>query len=43
MDYNARQQARQQELDRILEKVKRRGYGSLSEEEKRILFDASDH
>lgn len=43
MDYNTRQQARQQELDRILEKVKRRGYGSLSEEEKRILFDASDH
>ena len=43
MDYNARRQARQKELDRILEKVKKHGYGSLSEEEKRILFDASDH
>lgn len=41
MDYNARQQAYQAEIDRILDKVKRRGYGSLTEEEKRKLFDAS--
>ena len=41
MDYNARQQAYQAEIDRILDKVNRRGYGSLTEEEKRKLFDAS--
>ena len=41
MDYNERRNARQQEVDRILEKVKKRGYGALTEEEKRILFDAS--
>jgi len=41
MDYNARQKASQEEVDRILEKVKKRGYGSLTEEEKRKLFDAS--
>ncbi len=41
MDYNARQQAYQKEIDRILEKVRKRGYGSLTEEEKRKLFDAS--
>lgn len=41
MDYNARQQARQEEIDRILDKVKAHGYGSLTEDEKRKLFDAS--
>lgn len=41
MDYNARRRARQEELDRILEKVKREGYDNLTEEEKRKLFDAS--
>ena len=41
MDYNARRQAQQEEIDRILDKVKKRGYGSLTEEEKRKLFDAS--
>lgn len=38
-DYNARMKARQDELDRILDKVRRSGYDSLSEEEKRKLFD----
>lgn len=41
MDYNARRQAQQEEIDRILDKVKKHGYGSLTEEEKRKLFDAS--
>ena len=41
MDENARRNAYQKEVDRILEKVKARGYGSLTEEEKRKLFDAS--
>ena len=41
MDYNARRQAQQEEIDRILDKVQKHGYGSLTEEEKRKLFDAS--
>lgn len=41
MDYNAQRKMREKEVDRILEKVKRHGYGSLTEEEKRTLFDAS--
>lgn len=41
MDYNARKKERTEEINRILEKVKRDGYGSLTEEEKRKLFDAS--
>lgn len=41
MDYNARRQAQQAEIDRILEKVKAHGYGSLTESEKKKLFDAS--
>ncbi|MBQ8098893.1 MAG: rhomboid family intramembrane serine protease [Bacteroidaceae bacterium] len=40
-DYNARQKAGQAEIDRILEKIKRSGYDSLTDEEKRKLFDAS--
>ena len=38
-DYNARKKAEQDEIDRILDKVRRSGYDSLSEEEKRKLFD----
>ncbi len=41
MDYNERKKAQQDEINRILEKVKSHGYGSLTEEEKRKLFDAS--
>lgn len=41
-DYNARRKAQSDEVDRILEKLKKSGYGSLSEEEKRKLFDASN-
>lgn len=41
MDYNAMKKQRTEEINRILEKVKREGYGSLTEEEKRKLFDAS--
>lgn len=40
-EYNARKKAREEEMDRILEKVRKRGYGSLTEDEKRKLFDAS--
>jgi membrane associated rhomboid family serine protease len=40
-DYNAQQRAREKRIDDILDKVKRNGYQSLSEEEKKILFDNS--
>lgn len=40
-DYNAHKKAQSAEVDTILEKLKRSGYGSLSEEEKRRLFEAS--
>lgn len=41
MNYNRTEKERSAEIDRILEKVKKHGYGSLTEEEKRKLFDAS--
>lgn len=40
-EYNARKKVDEDEMNRILEKVKKSGYASLSEEEKRRLFDAS--
>lgn len=40
-EYNARKKADEAEVDRILEKVKNGGYASLSEEEKKRLFEAS--
>lgn len=41
-DYNAQRKAQSDEVDRILEKLKKSGYGSLSDEEKRKLFEASN-
>ena len=38
--YNQKQKASQQEIDAILDKIRRSGYASLSEEEKKKLFDA---
>ncbi len=38
-DYNARKKREQDEVDRILDKIRRSGYDSLTEEEKRKLFD----
>lgn len=40
-DYNARKKAQSDEIDRILEKLKKSGYESLTTEEKKSLFDAS--
>jgi membrane associated rhomboid family serine protease len=40
-DYNARQRQRGEQVDRILEKLRKSGYDSLTEEEKKSLFDAS--
>jgi|GEM_PF-5146117 len=41
-EYNERKNEKQQEIDRILEKIKKSGYESLTNEEKRKLFDASN-
>ena len=40
-EHNARKKAAEAEVDAILEKIKKGGYASLSESEKRRLFDAS--
>ena len=40
-EYNAHKKAQSDEVDRILEKLKQSGYSSLSDEEKRRLFEAS--
>lgn len=40
-DYNARKKADEAAIDKILEKIKKGGYASLSEDEKRQLFNAS--
>lgn len=40
-DYNARKKQQSEEIDRILEKLKKSGYASLTNEEKKRLFDAS--
>ncbi|MFO8001580.1 MAG: rhomboid family intramembrane serine protease [Marinilabilia sp.] len=41
LEYNEQKVKKQKELDRILEKIKNSGYESLSKEEKRTLFNAS--
>ena len=41
-DYNSRKAEDSKEIDRILEKIKYSGYDSLSENEKKRLFDASN-
>jgi len=40
-DYNAEKKDKQEQIDAILDKIKRSGYDSLSKEEKAILFKAS--
>lgn len=40
-DYNANKKANQDEVDRILDKIRRSGYDSLTKEEKQKLFDNS--
>lgn len=41
-DYNARRKAEQEQMDEILDKIRRNGYESLTREEKQQLFDASN-
>lgn len=40
-EYNARKKAQSDEIDRILDKLKKSGYESLTSDEKKSLFDAS--
>lgn len=40
-EYNTQKKERSDEVDRILDKLRKSGYGSLTEEEKKSLFDAS--
>jgi len=40
-EYNARKKAQSDEIDRILDKLKKSGYDSLTADEKKSLFDAS--
>ena len=42
MAYRQREKERQEEMDHILDKVKRLGYNALSEDEKKRLFDISN-
>ena len=42
MEYNAQKVAERKELDRILDKVAKSGYESLSKKEKEILFKMSN-
>ena len=41
MEYNQRKADEQKEVDRILEKIAKSGYSSLSAKEKEILFRQS--
>lgn len=41
-EYNSRRKEQEDEMNRILEKIKKSGYSSLSEDEKKHLFDASN-
>lgn len=41
MEFNSRKQAESKEIDRILEKIKHSGYNSLTDDEKKKLFDVS--
>ena len=40
-EYNSRKQSQTEEIDSILDKIKKSGYNSLNPEEKKRLFDAS--
>ncbi len=41
MEYNARKKQNQDEIDAILDKIRKSGYDSLTKEEKKKLFEAS--
>lgn len=41
-DYNADKKAQEEKVDKILDKIRKNGYASLTEEEKRFLFESSN-
>ena len=41
-DYNSDKKAVEERVDEILDKIRKNGYGSLTEEEKKFLFDSSN-
>ena len=41
-DYNAHKKAEEEEIDRILDKIRKNGYASLTKEEKQKLFESSN-
>ena len=41
-EFNARKRQNQEEIDAILDKIRKSGYDSLTKEEKKKLFDASN-
>lgn len=41
-DYNADKKAEEEEIDHILDKIRKNGYSSLTKEEKQRLFDSSN-
>jgi hypothetical protein len=41
MEYNARKRKNQEEVDAILDKIRKSGYDSLTKEEKQKMFDQS--
>ena len=41
-DFNAKKKATQEEIDRILDKIRKSGYDSLTKDEKQTLFDQSN-
>lgn len=42
MDYNADKRCYEEQIDAILDKISKHGYDELTDEEKRMLFDASN-
>ena len=42
-EYNAHKKATQEELGRLLDKIRKSGYDSLTKEEKQTLFDSSNN
>ena len=42
MDYREAERKDEEEMDRILDKIRKSGYQALSDEEKRKLFDISN-
>ena len=42
-EYNTRKKKEQEEIDHILDKIRKSGYDSLTEEEKKKLFENGKH